>query len=239
MTRTSYNLKAVQPAEETRKILLLGASGAGKTTFLKSMPQPMKVMDFDAKGLAILGGHVEGELTPLDGADAWADFKKDLDALGKECRFRTVGVESLSIAADSVIEYAKVANGNRSNRTNQEDWARAIVEVKDAIRKLRLLPCNVVVAMHFQYEKDELLGTIMWQPAIFGKSLPGQLPAFFNDVWLLKVSTKMENGKPISERLLQMNADQRFTMLKNSSNGAWATEEKPDFAHLTTKLKRT
>lgn len=232
------DLKTVVPGNaDAKHIFLLGRSGAGKTTLLRSMPQPIFVADFDAKGADILGG-IEGELEAYDGPDDWTRFKTKITEWEKGgCPFRTVALDSLSLAGDSIVEWAKLENGNRSHLVSPADWGRAIVEVKKTIRRLKKLGCNLVITAHFNVEKDELLGGMVWEPAIFGAKLPKELPTLFNDVWLLKITNKLEGTKTVTSRVLQLAPDQRFDMLKNSSRGRWAAEEAPDFTQLTAKLK--
>lgn len=230
-------LNDAKPADVNKHILLLGRSGAGKTSLLKTAPAPIYVADFDCKGFDTLAG-CDGELDAYDGAEAWAAFVKKIDELEKECPFRTVAWDSLSLSGDSVVEWAKKANGNNSFRVSPEDWGRAIAEIKKQIRRLKKLPANLIVTAHFNVERDEQLGGLIWEPAIFGAKLPGQLPTFFNDVWLLKVAAKISGNKTEIIRSLQMTPDQRFDMLKNSGNGKWLAEEQPNITTLFDKLKK-
>lgn len=233
------NLAAVKPGVAgVKQILLIGKSGAGKSTLLRTMPGPIFVADFDMKGEDILGG-IEGELEPYDGPDDWASFKKLIEKWEKDgCPYKTIALDSLSLAGDSIVEWAKRENGNRSHLIAPADWGRAITEVKATIRKLKKLNTNLVVTAHFTVEKDEMLGGVVWETAIFGSKLPGALPTMFNDVWLLKLVSKLDGTKTVTNRMLQLTPDQRFDMLKNSSKGRWASEEAPDFTQLMNKLNK-
>lgn len=233
------DLKTVAPGNaDVKHIFLLGRSGAGKTTFLRTMPGPIFVADFDAKGADILGG-IEGRIEMYDGPADWKLFKEEIAKWEKEgCPFRTIALDSLSLAGDSIVEWAKQENGNRSHLTSPADWGRAIVEVKKTIRSLKKLGTNLVINAHFNVEKDELLGGMVWEPAIFGAKLPKELPTMFNDVWLLRIVNKQEGTKSVTVRTLQLTPDQRFDMLKNSSRGRWLNEESPDFSQLVTKLNK-
>jgi len=214
------------------KTLVIGDSGSGKTTLLGTFPKPY-VCDFDGKGTDLLAG-VDGWLEGYVGG--WERFKADLKiwqktGLPEDCL--TVGIDSLTFAADEALKAAMAKAGNSGNAT-QADWGRAIKDVKDVLGALTTLPCNVIVNVHVQVEKDELLGGIIWQPSIFGRQLPSQLPGYFDDVWSTRITPLVAGGAKYE---LLTRPDTRLKMLKNSAKGAWDAVETPNYNHLLNKLK--
>lgn len=228
------DLNTSRPTDATKKILLLGESGSGKTSMLRTFPTPIFVMDFDRKGLEILAG-LDGSLEVYD---KWDDVQTDLKKLKEgTIQCETLAIDSMSFAADIVLSWAKAKNGNMGSRLNQEDWGRAIKEIKDTMAALRALPMHVVVTMHTQVDKDELLGGIVYQPSIYGRDLPGRIPSFVNDVWLAKNVTEVKGGNPETKYVVQVRPDTRWKQLKNTSKGKWQFDEVPNFKLMMEKLK--
>lgn len=227
------SLKDVKTSSTYKKILLIGDSGSGKSTFIGTFPKPL-VCDFDNKGEDVLAG-VDGYIESYQGVEGWDQFRKDLAKWTKEglpegCL--TLAIDSLTFAADAALAWVKKANNNASPLAQRADWGRAIDEIKSVLGKLVGAPFHCVVSVHLSVETDELIGGVVWQPSIYGSKLPMQIPAYFNDVWHTKVELK--GGVPSFK--LQLSPDQRLKFLKNSGRGTWSALEEPSFAKLLLKL---
>jgi len=146
---------------------------------------------------------------------AWGAFKKELDAWKKEPKGPALGVDSITTAAESALRYILHKNGRLSSgRIEIGDWGQAINEVKDALAKLSVLKCHVVVTAHYQIHKDEQLGGMYFVPLLYGRELPMMVPKFFNDVWRTFVELKAGAAEPAYK--LQVRPDSRYSTLKNT-----------------------
>jgi hypothetical protein len=227
-------LKGIRLNAGTHKILLIGDSGSGKTTFIGTTPLPL-VADFDGKGETSLAG-CEGFLESYSQEDGWEKFRRDVAAwlkqgkLPNECQ--TLALDSLTFAADLALRWAMRMNGNAGTLATRADWGRAIDEIKSMLAKLISAPWNVIVTVHLSVEKDELLGGVVWLPSIYGSKLPVQLPAYFDNCWHTKVTAK----EGTAQFTLQMIPDQRLKFLKNSGRGIWSATEEPNYDKLMKKL---
>lgn len=231
-------LSDLKASSTYKRALIVGDSGSGKTSLIRTAITPF-VCDFDNKGDDILSG-ITGCISKYQGAEGWERFRSDLAdfrATGLPEGCATLCIDSITFAADAALAWAKQKNGNTGAQATQQDWGRAIDEIKTAIAALTTLNCHVIVTVHLAVEKDELLGTINWQPSIYGTKLPGQLPAYFNDVWHTKLTVKTTNAGPVAEYTLQLAPDMRLKFLKNSGRGSWNTTEVPNITELLKKLK--
>lgn len=188
--------------------------------------------DFDNKGRETLSG-IDCEYEAFDGPGCWEAFSKEImlwKKNGPQYGCQTFALDSLTFAADEVVE--KVANGTAMSLPK---WGEAIGELKKQLGYLTTLQCHVVVTAHIQIEKDDLMGGLVYLPLIFGKALPGQLPGWFNDVWVTTIQTASNQGKVSSAYRVQTGPDLRIKFAKNTSGGKLELYENPTFENLTRK----
>lgn len=219
-------------AKSTNKhVLVIGDSGSGKTTLLGSVPN-VWIADFDS-GLDVLAGKDIAYTEFFDNQDkpsAWKNFKAELDAWKKEPKGAALGVDSITTASEAALRYVLDKNGRgTSGRIEIGDWGQAINEVKDALAKLSVLKCHVIVTAHYQMYKDEQLGGIYFVPLVYGRELPMIMPKFFNDCWRTFVEVKAGNPEPTYK--LQVRPDSRYATLKNTLD-VKELYVKPDFSAL-------
>lgn len=236
------NLKEAK-ADRPKRILLLGFSGSGKTRFIGTMPSPY-IADFDDNLNSLIGHDVEFDpfhMNMDDSRKAYADFKKVLSEWRKEPKRGTFCVDSLSRYADAILAWALKENGkNVGGQMTQADWGKAIAEVKLSLGQITTLPCHVVVTAHYQAEKDEMLGSLRYEPLIFGKSLPGLLPTYFDEVWRMAVIPP-KDGKGTAEHKVQVIPDQKYDIIKSGMNArkCFQQYEEPDFGKMLGKYQTT
>lgn len=227
------DLKTASQSSVNKKVLLIGDSGSGKTSMIGTFPKPI-VCDFDGKGEETLAGK-EGCIETYAGAEGWDRFKKDLvkwvsEGLPNGCQ--TLALDSLTFASDTVLQWVRKANNNNGPTLTQADWGRAIDEIKSTLAKLVTANFHVVVTIHLSIEKDDLIGGVVWIPSIYGSKLPAQIPAYFNDVLM----TKLTINKGVPEYMVQTIPDSRLKILKNTSRGKWSATEAPNFGAMLAKL---
>lgn len=193
----AINLKSTQAyAQSGVKILVYGQSGAGKTTLIKTAPQPI-----------ILS--TEGGLLSLQDCDIPYIEIHTLDELGEALNFLSQSKEGLqfkTVALDSISEIAEVVLS--ASKVGLKDGRAAYGEMNDVmtkvIRSFRDLPNRHV---YFSAKLDKTLtdtGTMLYAPSMPGKTLSQQLPYFFDEVLALRIVTDKDN---VVQRVLQCQSD--------------------------------
>lgn len=184
------------------KLLLIGESGAGKTSFIAGAPKPW-IGDFDGKIVSaaeFLRKTNPEQLAKVDfenyagliGGTLAADkFNRDIGKISqtKPFPYETIGLDSLTTFSDESMKYLIKTNpGVKRQITNAvqlpvlQDYQMARIWFKQIITAMLGLPCNVIMTAHIQVEKDEVTGRILRSPMMAGK-LAHELPIFFGEVW--------------------------------------------------------
>ena len=205
------------------KILVYGQAGAGKTTLIKTLPQPI-----------ILS--VEGGLLSIKDADLPYVEIKTITELSDVYSWivssdEAVGLES--VALDSISEFAELVlneqlKTNKDGRGAYGDMNQIIAGI---IRTFRDLPGkNVYFSAKVERAVDES-GKMLYSPNMPGKSLTAQLPYFFDFVLPLRTEKDHEG---IMHRMLQCETDGLW--LAKSRSTKLAQWEEPDLSALITKI---
>ena len=205
------------------KILVYGQAGAGKTTLIKTLPQPI-----------ILS--VEGGLLSIKDADLPYIEIKTITELSDVYSWivssdEAVGLES--VALDSISEFAELVlneqlKTNKDGRGAYGDMNQIIAGI---IRTFRDLPGkNVYFSAKVERAVDES-GKMLYSPNMPGKSLTAQLPYFFDFVLPLRTEKDHEG---IMHRMLQCETDGLW--LAKSRSTKLAQWEEPDLSALITKI---
>lgn len=224
-----------------KKVLLIGDSGTGKTHILGTFPKPIFIADFDG-GLETLVGEEGIVYERYEGVQGWKEFRKELDKWclqGPQYGCTTFAVDSLTLMADAVFEFVL----NKAGRAQAQiaDWGEAITTVRKVLSDLAVrMQCHTAMTAHVQVEKDETLGSLVWQPLIYGKELPGKVPAYFSEVYYTNVTTKTEGGKQVVQYRMQVVPDGRFKFVKSRMNKdakVFEQFEEPDFSKLINKAQ--
>lgn len=203
----SISLKSTQTyAQSGVKILVYGQAGAGKTTLIKTAPQPI-----------ILSA--EGGLLSLQDSDIPYIEIHNLDELGEALTFLTQseeGQQFRTVALDSISEIAEVVLS--ASKIGLKDGRAAYGEMNDTmakvIRSFRDLPNRHV---YFSAKMDKTstdTGAMLYAPSMPGKTLSQQLPYFFDEVLALRVITDKDGAV---QRALQCQSDPLWLAKDRSS----------------------
>ena len=234
----SPNTKDLSLKDMNHKILVWGASGTGKTTFIGTMPTPIYVFDYDGGILSLRGKDVEYDPyvdTVRNGILAKSAWDMTLDKLGefsKECPFATVALDSISTLETSII--ARLCATASTTRPSLQVYGDLIRADKKLFLDLLALPCNIVVTAHEQVIKDEISGGLMIRPLIVGKQLPGQLPMFFDEVYRQHIG---EGKDKEVEYLIHTKGGRNFTA--KSRLGVLDPVEESDFQGILRKVEKS
>lgn len=223
------SLKDRKPSDN-KKILLIGDSGSGKTTFLGSVPG-VHLLDAD-NGLDVLAGRelTYEEYLASNKPDSWARLKKDIDYFLASEAPPPLALDSLTSAAECALVWVLKKN-NRAGRIEIGDWGEAISEVKDLVAKLVTVRNHVIVTAHYQMVKDEAMGGISYAPLLYGKDLPMVIPKYFNDCW--RTFVEVPAGAKEPSYRMQVRPTAKFSSLKNTVGIKDIYVDKPNFVAMT------
>ena len=193
------------------KLLVFGAAGAGKTSLIKTLPNPI-IISAEAGLLSLVGEdlpYVEvSNMTELKDAYAWL-------AGSDEARgFESVAVDSISEIAEVVLNYEK-----KIAKDPRQAYGAMQEQMTDLIRAFRDLPGrHVYMSAKLEKSTDEM-GKVFYAPSMPGNKTGQQLPYFFDEVLALRVE-KDADGVP--QRALMAHPDGLWTAKDRSGRlDAW------------------
>ena len=185
------------------KVLLLGPSGSGKTCLATSLGARAVVLDANA-GLASAQSlqdafHDQRQLCEVK--QCWGPggpgvmWKKLVGYINSYAQ--TPPVDRPALVIDSLSDLAEASLGSVLQLKNKWDetdppnttmgeWGTAISQVQRILWTLKSIPALVVVCGHTKLIEQD--GVSKEALSIYGKALPGQIAATFDEIWYLKTS---------------------------------------------------
>lgn len=205
------------------KMVVYGPSGGGKTTLIKTLPEPIVLS-------------AEGGLLSIQDANIPYIEIKSMEDIHEAYRWLTGSAESSSfqsVALDSISEVAEVVLNAEKKATKDPRQAYGAMQeqMSDIIRSFRDLPNrNVYMSAKLEKSQDEM-GRMLYNPAMPGKALTQGLPYFFDEVLALRVE-RSEDG--VTQRALMTQSDGLWQAKDRSGRlDAW---EKPDLGDIIKKI---
>lgn len=204
------------------KLLVYGQAGAGKTSLIKTLPNPV-VLSAEGGLLSIADADIPfveiNSMQSLEEALAW-------------CTSEEAG-QFKSIALDSISEIAEVCLSHEKRIA--KDPRQAYGAMQDAmayiIRAFRDLPGkHVYFSAKLEKTQDEM-GRILYAPSMPGNKTGQALPYYFDEVLALRVE-KDADGQ--TQRALMCDSDGLWTAKDRSGKlEAW---EAPDLGAIIDKI---
>jgi phage nucleotide-binding protein len=220
----AINLKrSSQLASDGVKLLVYGQAGAGKTSLIKTLPNPV-VLSAEGGLLSIADADVPyieiGSMDDLREAYSW------LRDSAESKQFKSVALDSISEVAEVVLNAEKKAT--KDGRAAYGEMNSVMTEL---IRSFRdLLGRHVYMSAKLEKLQDEM-GKVMYGPSMPGKSLSQGLPYFFDEVLALRVEKDSEGN---SQRALMCDSDGAW--LAKDRSGKLAQWEAPDLGEIIKKI---
>lgn len=214
-------LTTTKQTSKYAKVLVYGRAGVGKTTLIKTAPNPI-IISTESGLLSLRKENIKViEVSTFD------DLLESFEIVtSKKCKeFETVCIDSLSDVAESILIELKAKN---------KDIRRAYGDLADqmqtVIRKFRdIKNKNVYVTTKLKRVESENGGEIYY-PSMPGNNLLQNIPYFFDEVLALQVKKSKEKIK----RVLQCQPDEEFDAKDRSGNLEFF--EKPDLSYIFKKI---
>lgn len=168
------------------KLLVYGTAGAGKTSLIPSLPDPV-VLSAEGGLLSIAGADVPyievGSMQSL--MDAWSWLAESDEAKA----YKSIALDSISeIAEVCLSSEKKTAKDPRAAYGNMQD------HMGDIIRAFRDIPGrHVYFTAKVEKTQDEM-GRILYAPSMPGNKMGQSLPYFFDEVLALRVERDEEGN---------------------------------------------
>lgn len=205
------------------KLLVFGAAGSGKTTLIRTLPNPI-IISAEAGLLSLVGEdlpYVEVEsMASLKDAFAWL-------AGSEEARgFESVAIDSISEIAEVVLNYEK-----KIAKDPRQAYGAMQEQMTDLIRAFRDLPGrHVYMSAKLEKSTDEL-GKVFYAPSMPGNKTGQALPYFFDEVLALRVERDADG---VPQRGLMCATDGLWSAKDRSGRlDAW---EAPDLGAVIAKI---
>lgn len=209
-------------AQSGVKILVYGQAGSGKTSLIRTLPNPL-VLSAEAGLLSIQDADL-----PYIEIKCVEDLREAYSYIMSE---EGAGFES--IALDSISEIAEVIlNAEKKIAKDPRQAYGAMQEqVSDLIRAFRDIPGkHVYMSAKLEKATDEM-GRILYAPAMPGNKTGQQLPYFFDEVLALRVERDAEGNV---QRALMCDSDGLWQAKDRSGKlTAW---EAPDLGAIVEKI---
>lgn len=206
------------------KVLVYGQAGAGKTSLVKTLPNPIVLS-------------AEGGLLSIQDADLPYIEISDMDTLQEAYTWLTSADEAKayqSVAIDSISEIAEVVLNAEKKATKDPRQAYGAMQeqMADIIRSFRDLPGrHVYMSAKLEKTQDEM-GRVLYAPSMPGNKTGQALPYFFDEVLALRVE---KDGEGVTQRALMCDSDGLW--LAKDRSGKLEAWEAPDLGAIITKMQ--
>ena len=205
------------------KVLVYGQAGAGKTSLVKTLPNPIVLS-------------AEGGLLSIQDADLPYIEISDMDTLKEAYTWLTSSDEAKayqSVALDSISEIAEVVLNAEKKATKDPRQAYGAMQeqMADIIRAFRDLPGkHVYMSAKLEKTQDEM-GRVLYAPSMPGNKTGQALPYFFDEVLALRVE---KDGEGVTQRALMCDSDGLW--LAKDRSGKLEAWEAPDLGAIIAKI---
>lgn len=220
----AINLKSTKSLQSSGvKVLVYGMAGAGKTTLISTLPNPV-VLSAEGGLLSLAGSEIPYVEVSSYGTlqEAYEWFVSSDEARNFE-----------SIALDSISEIAEVVLNHEKKQTKDPRQAYGAMQeqMADLVRAFRDIPeRHVYMTAKLEKAQDEM-GRILYAPSMPGNKSAQNLPYFFDEVFALRVELDPDGNKT---RALMTDSDGLWSAKDRS--GRLDQWEQPDLGAIIRKI---
>jgi hypothetical protein len=161
------------------KLLVYGQAGAGKTSLIKTLPNPV-VLSAEGGLLSIQDADLPYlEITSMD------DLREAYSWV-LESEYKSVALDSISEIAEVLLSAEKKVMVGGKARDPRQAYGAMQDRMGDLIRAFRDLPGkHVYFSAKLEKSADEL-GSVAYAPSMPGQKFAQQLPYFFDEVFAFR-----------------------------------------------------
>jgi phage nucleotide-binding protein len=204
------------------KIIVFGASGAGKTSLIKTLPNPV-ILSAEAGLLSINDAEIPyieiRNVADLMEAYQWASTSAEAN------HFESVALDSISEVAEVVL-----ANEKRKNKDARAAYGELQQTMMDVLRSFRdLNGKHVYMSAKMEKAQDEQ-GRILYSPSMPGSKLGQQIPYLVDECYALRTE-KDQDG--VVQRALMTQSDGLWSVKSRAKLDTW---EAPDLGAIIRKV---
>ena len=205
------------------KLLVYGASGAGKTYLIKTLPDPI-ILSAEAGLLSIRGTNLP--YIPISAMDDLIEAYKWITESEEAKHFQSIALDSISEIAEVVLSAEK-----KVNKDPRQAYGAMADQMGDLIRSFRDLPGkHVYFSAQVEKAQDEM-GRILYAPSMPGKQTGRALPYYFDEVFALRME-RMADGE-VQRALMTFKDD---TWEGKDRSGQLSPWEEPDLGAIIRKI---
>lgn len=220
----AINLKSTVDAHANGvKIVVYGMSGAGKTTLISTLPQPI-VISAEAGLLSLAGFDIPyieiNSYESLKEAYNWVTSSKEAE------QFQSIAIDSISEIGEVVLSHEKIVN--KDGRAAYGEMATQVLELMRAFRDIKQK--HIYFSAKCEKQQDET-GRILYSPSMPGNKLAQQIPYLVDEVLALRVEKDAEGN---TQRALMCDSDGLW--LAKDRSGKLDTWEAPDLSAIINKI---
>lgn len=206
------------------KLLCYGAAGAGKTSLIRTLPNPVV---FSAEGGLLSIQDADIPYIEVNSMDALREAYEWVSGSAEAAQFESVALDSISEVAEVVLAYEL-----KKNKDGRAAYGELNTTMQELIRSFRDLPGkHVYMSAKLEKSQDEM-GKMLYNPGMPGKSLTQGLPYFFDEVLALRVERDAEG---ITQRALMCDSD--GVWLAKDRSGKLEAWEAPDLGAIIGKMQ--
>lgn len=205
------------------KFIVYGPSGAGKTTLIKTLPNPI-ILSAESGLLSIQDSNLPYiEIASMDDlmeAFTWASQSDEAS------QFDAIALDSISEIGEVVLNYEK-----KQTKDPRQAYGALSEQMTDIIRAFRDLPGkHVYFSAKLEKSQDEM-GRLLYNPSMPGKSLTQALPYLFDEVLALRIERDADGAV---QRALMCESDGLW--LAKDRSGKLEAWEAPDLGAIISKM---
>jgi phage nucleotide-binding protein len=204
------------------KFLVYGQAGAGKTSLIPTMPNPV-IHSAEAGLLSIRDSNLP--FIEIDGMDTLREAYKWLTGSDEAKGFESIALDSISEMGEVCLAAEKA-----KSKDPRQAYGEMQTTMAEVVRSFRDLPRHVLFTAKLDKSQDEM-GRMLYSPSMPGNKTGQALPYFFDLVLALRVEKDTDGN---IQRALMCQSDGLWQAKDRSGKlDAW---EAPDLGAIIEKI---